>query len=335
MTDDCINILITYPPRFIPPAKELIEQIASIDQRINLHNVSELLTHERENDAEARKKLDKRLVEADIFFGLDLPDNIIDRAPRLKWIHIGIAGVDKMLTLEVIKSRVILTNSKGLHATSASELVLMMMLMLLKKAPFFMQNKLEKAYRIYRPLLLESKIVGILGLGAIGSEVARLAKAFKMHVIATRSNPNRENPYTDEIFPSDQMDEVLARSDFVVVALPFTTENSGLIGESELQGMTRTSFLINVARGGIVNEGALIKALQEEWIAGAGLDVFAVEPLLAENKLWELPNVILTPHLAGRLENYTELTLQLFRENIQRYVDGKTLKNVVNKKKGY
>ena len=137
------------------------------------------------------------------------------------------------------------------------------------------------------------------------------------------------------MYPSAQLQQLLAESDFVVLTLPLTPETEELIGEEELRSMKSTAYLINIARGGIVNEEVLIHALDERWIAGAGLDVFATEPLPSDSRLWELPNVIISPHISGDREDYFIKATEVFTENLKRYLEGKKLRNLVDKKKGY
>ena len=176
-----------------------------------------------------------------------------------------------------------------------------------------------------------------MGLGPIGREAARLAKAFGMRVLATRRSAKRVGRarYVDIMLPASQLRQLLADSDFVVLALPLTPETNRLIGEEELQTMKPTAYLINIARGDIVDEAALVRALDEHWIAGAGLDVFATEPLPANSRLWEFPNVIFSPHIAGGMEDYDARATEVFLENLRRYLNGKQLLNVVDKRKGY
>ena len=187
------------------------------------------------------------------------------------------------------------------------------------------------------PGLLRSKTVGIVGLGSIGREVARLAKAFGMRVIATRRSVKRVTRArnVDMVLPGEELLTLLSESDFVVMALPFTPGTDRLIGERELKAMKPTAYLVNVGRGRTLDESALICALDEGWIAGAGLDAYAIEPLPAESRLWDLPNVILNPHIAGRLANYAKVATDLFCDQLKRYVNGKKLFNIVNKKIGY
>jgi phosphoglycerate dehydrogenase-like enzyme len=186
-------------------------------------------------------------------------------------------------------------------------------------------------------MVLRSKTVGIVGLGHIGREVARLAKAFGMRVVATRRSARQSQRarYVDRLFAPDQLLQLLSESDFVVLTLPLTKETHKIIGEAELRSMKPTAYLINVARGQVVDEEALARVLEEHRIAGAGLDVFTREPLPADSRLWKLPNVIISPHIAGYMENYSEQATAVFCENLRRYLGGKRLINVVGKERGY
>jgi phosphoglycerate dehydrogenase-like enzyme len=199
------------------------------------------------------------------------------------------------------------------------------------------QLKQEKQWKHFTPTGLRSKTLGIVGLGNIGREVARLAKAFGMRVVATRRSAKQvaQARYVDVLLPREQLPQLLSDSDFVVISLPLTPETNEFIGEEELRTMKSTAYLINIARGNIVDEKALIRALDEKWIAGAGLDVFAREPLPTDSKLWGFANVILSPHVAGDMEDYKERATKLFCENLRRYMSGKKLLNVVSKRKGY
>jgi phosphoglycerate dehydrogenase-like enzyme len=184
--------------------------------------------------------------------------------------------------------------------------------------------------------MLQFKTLGIIGIGHIGREIARLGKAFHMRVIAVRrSSKNTGIRYVDQVLNRNQMPELLSQSDFVVLSLPATPESIRMIGEKELRSMKPSAYLINIARGTVIDEDALIKALQEGWIAGAGLDVYTTEPLPASSQLWELPNVIINPHVGGFIDTYSAQATQLFCDNLQRYLNGKKLLNIVDKKKCY
>jgi phosphoglycerate dehydrogenase-like enzyme len=178
--------------------------------------------------------------------------------------------------------------------------------------------------------------MGVIGYGEIGRAVARLGKAFQMRVWATRASATE--PYQEdgvEILPAAELHKVLAASDQLVLTLPLTDATEKLIGETELRTMKRNAYLVNVGRGKVIDEPVLGQALREGWIAGAGLDVFASRPLDKDSPLFELPNVLLTPHISGTSVGYEEGLIDLFCENLERFLDGKPLLNVVDKERGY
>jgi D-2-hydroxyacid dehydrogenase (NADP+) len=292
---------------------------------------------ELRGDAAAREQFDALLAEAEVIYGLMLSQNILARAPKLKWVQTMSAGVDRFATTDIWQSPVILTGVSGIHATPIGEFALEFMLMFAKQAPLCFQMQQKHKWQRFMPTVLRSKTVGIVGLGSIGREIARLSKAFGMRVIATRRSVRQATRarYVDKLLPSKQLQQLLAESDYVVLALPLTPETRGIIGEKELRTMKSTAYLINIARGGVVDEKALIRALDEKWIAGAGLDVVATEPLPADSRLWEFDNVILTPHVSGGMEDYAARATEIFCENLRRYLHGKKLINVIDKKKGY
>lgn len=277
-----VSVLVT-----IPIDDKLLQQIRAVSPRIELSDAFELTMAEEGGDLSRKDQLDALLAGAEVIYGFGLPRNVIARAPRLKWIQVMSAGVDRYLDDEVRKSSVMLTNVSGIHATPISEFVLQLMLMFSKQAPLCFQLKQEKQWERLGTTVLRSKTVGIVGLGHIGREVARLAKAFGMRVVATRRSAGltASARHVDLLLPPTQLPRLLSESDFVVICVPLTPETDGLIGEEELRMMKPSACLINVARGKILNEGALVKALEEKRIAGAGLDVFATEPLPADSKL--------------------------------------------------
>lgn len=329
---ELVNVLVN-----IPLSDELLQRISEISPRIKLHDISELAGAERRGDFSRKDELDAIYAKAEVIYGFGFSPDTITRAPFLKWVQVISAGVDRFLDNNVRESTVILTNSSGVMATPISEFVLQLMLMFVKQAPLCFHLKQEKQWQRLSTTVLLSKKVGIVGLGHIGREVARLAKAFGMRVIATRRSVKQvtKTRNVDVLLPSTSLPQLLSDSDFVVISLPLTSDTNKLIGENELRMMKSTAYLINIARGNIVDEKALVLALDEKWIAGAGLDVFAVEPLPSNSKLWELDNVILSPHVSFGMEDLNVRTIELFRENLKRYLNGKRLINVVNKKRGY
>jgi D-2-hydroxyacid dehydrogenase (NADP+) len=332
---DVVNVVV-----LSPVGPELLDRIAAVWSNVRVYDASNMVVHSKgalveRTDPSLQGKLDALLSRAEVIYGFAPPAQMIVRAPLLKWVHAPSAGIERFLISSIIESRILLTNSSGIHGVQVSETVFMMLLMLSKKAPLFFRQQQEKTWQRVVPEVLEAKTIGILGLGVIGREVARRGKAFGMRVIALEAKETGQTDNVDAIFSPQQIKEVLAQSDYLVVTLPLTLETNKLLGEAELRAMKKTAYLVNVARGGIIDEVALVRALSENWIAGAGLDVFAAEPLPPESRLWNLPNVIITPHVAGDREDYNELAVNLFCENLSRYLDGQELINLVDKKKGY
>jgi phosphoglycerate dehydrogenase-like enzyme len=329
---ETVNLLVT-----TALTEASLKQITSVSRRIKLTNVSELAQSEQKGNVTAKKQLDALLAEAEIIYGFRLPENVIARAPKLKWFQTMSAGVDRFLDDEFRRNPVIMTSVSGIHAVPIGEFVLGLMLMFAKQAPLSFQLKLQRQWKPFLATELHSRTVGIVGLGHIGREVARLAKAFGMRVVATRRSARKSKRarHVDRLYTPDRLRQLLSESDFVVLTLPLTPETSGIIGEAELRSMKPTAYLINVARGKLIDEEALVRALEEHRIAGAGLDVFAIEPLPANSRLWEFSNVIISPHVAGGMEDYVERATAVFCENLRRYLSGKRLLNIVDKKRGY
>lgn len=327
-----VNVLVTDPID-----EEGMRRIGEVSGRVRATHISDLTRAEQRGDRAAEEKLDALLAEAEIVCGFILPRDVIRRAPKLKWIQMLSTGVDVVVDEAFRASPVVMTKVDGVHSHTVAEFVFAMVLMFAKKMPFCLEQKRNRQWQQYTPSVLRSKTMGIVGLGHVGRSVARIAKAFDMRVVATRRSAKRAGGarHVDLVLPSDRLHELLAESDFVALTLPLTGESKEMIGEAELRAMKPTAYLINIGRGPIVNERALIRALDEGWIGGAGLDVFATEPLPADSRLWELPNVIYSPHVAGYMEGYGAGVTELFLENLRRYISGEKLLNVVSKKKGY
>jgi D-2-hydroxyacid dehydrogenase (NADP+) len=333
MSQESIKVVVT-----TPLDERTLQKIKALSDRIHVDQVSPWVLAERKGDTSNKEKLDLLLGQAEVIYGWihHFPKNLLERTSRLKWIQTMSAGVD-LLPEEIRRSQVRIVNAYGLHATPMGEMVLEMMLMFAKDAPACFQIKQAREWKRFRPQLLKGQTVGILGLGVVGREIARLCKAFGMTVIGTRRSgrPEQLFPEVDRVYPREQLPEVLAESDFVVLALPLTRETRGLIGEKELRSMKPTAFLINPARGAIVDEGALVRALEGKWIAGAGLDVFVKEPLPPESRFYELPNVIFSPHISGDMPDYELHATEVFCENLKRYLSGEPFLHEVDKEKEY
>jgi len=337
---ESLNVLVVTPAfdRSLPHAdNENLRQIGLVSPEINVKDASALAFAELRGDNAAKEKLDTLLAEAEVIYGLILPRNLLERAPKLKWIQMMSAGVDRLKDTDIWRSRVIITGVSGIHATPIGEFVLELMLMFAKGAPLCFQMKQKRQWQRYMPHILRGKTVGIVGLGHIGGEVARLSKAFGMRVIATRRSAKkaRKTRYVDLLLPREQMPQMLAESDYVVLSVPLTPETHHIIGEAELRAMKPTAYIINIGRGNLIDEEALIHALDEKRIAGAGLDVTAIEPLPEESRLWDFENVILSPHVAGGMEDYVMRATELFCDNLRRYLNDKNLRNVIDREKGY
>ena len=207
---------------------------------------------------------------------------------------------------------------------------------LAKERRALVKQQEEKAWKRMNPAELYGATVGIISLGRIGSEIAKRAKAFGMRVIGTRRTAAGEKAENvEQVYPISRLNDLLAESDYVVLTLPSTAETKKLIGEAQLKAMKKSAFLINVARGDVVDEQALIAALRDGTIAGAALDVFDKEPLPADSAFWELPNVLISPHVAGYAEKGDDRMTDLFCDNLRLFLDGKPLVNIVDATKGY
>jgi len=337
---ESLNILVVTPAfdRSMPHAdEECLRRISAVSPKIHVKDGAALTVAELRGDNSKKEDLDAMLAETDVIFGFIVPQNIIARAPNLKWVQVTSAGVDRLRDTEIWRSRVPITGVSGIHATAIGEFVLGLMLMFVKETPLSFRMKQQRHWQRYMPRMLRGKTVGIVGLGHIGGEVARLSKAFGMRVIATRRSTKQAGKArnVDLLLPQDRMKQMLAESDYVVLSVPLTPETRYIIGGAELKAMKPTAYLINIGRGNLIDEEALLRALDEKGIAGAGLDVTAVEPLPKESRLWDFDNVILSPHISGGMEDYMLRATDLFCENLRLYLDGKKLLNLINRKKGY
>ena len=281
----------------------------------------------------------EHIVTSDILVAWGFNDirPIYGQAKSLRWIHALTAGVEALIFPETLQSPVMISNSKGIHGVPMAEHVLGMILSFSRRLPQLYRQQLQHQWK--RPPITElheinGKTMAIVGLGAIGLEIAKKAKAMDMRVIAAKREMTQE-PFVDRLYRPEQLLEMLSEADFVVVTLPLTDATQNLFGREQFAAMKSTAFFINVSRGGVVQEDQLIAALQENRLAGAGLDVFVEEPLPASSPFWDLPNVIITPHLAAISPVYLDRALQLFAENLAAFMDGKPLPTLIDKDRGY
>jgi phosphoglycerate dehydrogenase-like enzyme len=272
---------------------------------------------------------------AEIIVGWQVPSEVMERAAHLRWIHTTAAGVDGLLVPPVLEGRVLLTSSVGIHI-GLPEHVMGLVLAFARRLHVAIRHQI--AHRWDRASVIgeeiAGRVLGVLGLGTIGRALAERAAVFGMRVIGTKRTPGPV-PYVERVLPPGGTDEVLREADYLVIILPLTPQTRGLIDARALAMMKRTAVLINVGRGAVVKEADLIAALRAGTIAGAGLDVFEREPLPADSPLYDMPNVIVTPHVSGASHTYYDRAIPLFCENLRRYLHGQPMQNVVDPARGY
>ncbi|MBI3978190.1 MAG: D-2-hydroxyacid dehydrogenase [Chloroflexi bacterium] len=280
--------------------------------------------------------LEALIRQAEVVVGYRFPPDLVDRAPKLRWMQCTSAGAERVLTPKIVEADVVVTNIGGVHPVPLAEIVLSHMLLFAKQWPRLIEQQRERRWNKLVLDELNGKTVTIVGFGRIGQEIARVCRCLRMRVVGVRrSGPAEGLGGADEVYGRDGLLEAVGRADFVVSILPLAADNRGYVGEAVFRAMKPTAVFINVGRGPTVRQDALIRALQEGWIGGAALDVFEVEPLPADNPLWGMPNVVLTPHMAADTHRYKERVLEIFCENLRRYAAGEPLINVVDKRLGY
>jgi phosphoglycerate dehydrogenase-like enzyme len=254
---------------------------------------------------------------------------------NLKWIQTFSAGVNTLPLKEIKERGILLTNSSGVHGPQMTDHIMGMILSFSRALLPSIRNQKEKNWKVDYPLSeLTGKEMLIVGAGSIGQLLAKKAKAFDMSVVGLKRTVEELENF-DEVRPLDDLQSSMKTADYVVILAPLTKETRGLIGKEELALMKEDAVLINLARGPLVDEAELIKVLREKKIRGAGLDVFSREPLPSDSPLWELDNIILTPHLGGFSDVSNERSIELISENIRRFYAGEKLKNIVNLELGY
>lgn len=287
-----------------------------------------------------------------LYSGAAFPD--LGIAPRLRWVQLDTAGADGVLGTPLWRSEVAITTLSGVGPPTAAEHAMMLVLALAHHLPEMvdLQRRREwpsaaDRWQRLMPRELRGATIGVVGYGAIGREIGRLARSFGMTVLGVRQGtvqavsyalprlgaPGQDEP--DRMYGPGELHAMLAECDYVVLVVPSTPATFHLIDEAALRAIRPGAVLLNVARGAVVNEPALVRALQEGWIAGAGLDVFEAEPLPSDSPLWSMPNVIITPHVAGLTPHYHDRIMDLFAQNLRRYLAGEPLLNQVQRHRHY
>lgn len=263
-----------------------------------------------------------QISDVDIVVEHGITDELLERAENVDWIQTLSSGAD-FYNLDIVREiNAHLTTVSGVHARPIAEHVLAMMLFFERDLFRGRDQQNRREWQRFAPGELGSQTLGIVGTGSIGGRVAELGTAFGMETLGLRRHPSIGHPAVDETFGPENLHELLGRSDYVVLACPLTEETRGLIGAAELSSMRSDAILVNVARGDIVDEAALTTALQTGYLGGAALDVAETEPLPQDSPLWEMSNVLLTPHMAGGSPDFPERCVELFAENYGHFVDG-------------
>ncbi len=291
-------------------------------------------------------ELSAHLSDAEILCSYFIPPDWRTLAPKLRWIQFPGAGVDSLATSGLLdaNSGVIVTTAAGIHAETISEYVFGSMLMFNWNWPQMVRLQDNHVWARSATWFqlggreLAGQTLGIIGLGNIDRRIAQLGRAFGMRVLGTRRSihsSGESEPDVDQSFQPGQLHELLRQCDYVVISVPLTRETEKLIGEDELRIMRSNTYLVNIARGRVIDEQALIRVLREGWIAGAGLDVTEEEPLPSESPLYSMPNVILTPHISGNSVHYDARLAALFADNLKRFRSGQQLQNQYKPSRGY
>ncbi len=285
------------------------------------------------------EELAAEIVDADVLYGFPTAA-LLQQGKALRWIQSPSAGVNYLQSLtELVENDIVLTNTRGAHGPSIGEHTFALLFALTRHIPesidaqrkhYWARPELYRTSREMRGLTM-----GIIGFGAIGRAVAQRAKGFDMEILAIDPHPDPGAPFVAETWGMERLPDLLARSDVVVVAAPYTVESHHLLDAAALAHMKQDAYLIVVSRGGIVDEDALADALQAGKLAGAGLDVTEIEPLSSESRLWDAPNMVITPHTAGDSSEKERRCIEILRENLVRFSRGETLLNLVDKRRGY
>ncbi len=329
-----------------PLAESLVAQIRAVDPRLDVAFRPELLGTPRydgdhyapaNRDAAREAEFRALLAETEVLFDFDAATapQIVALAPRLRWVQSTSAGVGQAAKrFGLDKTDVIVTTASGVHAGPLAEFVMMALLFFTKRYGYLAEMKAQRKFERFASAALPGKTLAIIGPGKIGREIARLARPFGVRLTALgRVAHTAEELGVDRVYARDELHGMLGEADFVVLAVPHTVETEGLLGAAEIAAMKPGAVLINIARGLVVDEEALIVALRDGHLAGAALDVFRQEPLPPDSPFWELPSVIINSHSASTAEGENAKIAALFCENLRHYLAGELerMRNVLDK----
>lgn len=346
---ETVSILIT---SYLEP--EFVERIRQVDPRLQVINRPDLIAPPRyvadhngdpgwQRSAAQEAEWRQLLQQADILFDFDHShrQDLPELAPQVRWIQFTSSGIGVFIKNSRYAERMpqtVFTTASGVHAQPLAEFCLLVMLMFSRNLWRMQAYQQRREWERYTGTDLRDRTLTIFGVGRVGSQVAEFAQAVGMHVIGVVRNPNHRNPadlHVDELYPTQELLTVLPRTDYLVLIAPHTPETENLIGRRELAALPAGAVLINIARGQLVVEEELIAALRSGRLAGAGLDVFATEPLPADSPLWTMPNVLVSPHSASTSDRENQLITDLFCRNLRRYLDGQPLLNVLDPERMY
>ncbi len=340
-----VNVLLASP---LEP--ELVARLRSVDPRLAITYRPELVGAPRypadhhppvQRTAAQAAEWAALLNDAEVLLDVDGPSmtDFAQRVPNLRWIQASSSGIGEWVKrLGIVNSEIVVTNAAGLHSVALAEFVLFVMLYFSRGGPDRVAE--SRAHHGERCAIetLEGKTLGIVGLGNVGRMIAQLAKPFGVRAIGSRRNPGQA-PATDDgvdaLYGPQELTTLLRESDYVVLIVPHTAETVGLLGAAELASMRPGAVLINIARGSVVDEQAMIEALRSGHLGGAALDVVGREPLAEDSALWDMPNVIITPHSMSTATSENARLTDLFADNLRRYLNGEPLRNVIDKVRGY
>ena len=310
-----MNLLI-YPA--LSPSE--LAQVQAVSEGVEIINA--------QSEAEALAAIP----DAEGMYG-NLTPALLAKAASLKWLQTPIAGLENYMFPALAESDVVLSNMAKIYNDMIADHAMTYILMFARGFHVYFRRQMAGEWRVGAPVRhLADCTLGIIGLGGIGTDLAQRGKAHQMRVIAVEARPGTKPDFVDELWPADRLDDLMAQSDFVVSCVPQTPATIGLLGAREIGLMKPTAFLINISRGVVLKLDALVEALQAGRIAGAGLDVYEIEPLPADHPLWRMENVILTPHVAAVNPHVAQRRIDTLTSNLRRYLAGEPLRNVVDKK---